>query len=393
MSSTSYRFGITLVFACSFLWLGCQSRLHMNESANAVATTKMMADASTQTPASGMSLPSAHTGKRAASGLLQPHTGRKKRSPAVVTWRQLLADTREFARAVAHAAVPQESQESGIMDAIASSRDLEATTLARVPQQDAKPAAQVGQRKENREASKATHVGLKHWFQKFADAVDGIGAGVNTDPLGWLFRLIQEGCLAGYLTQSVPIAINAVGLELNCTPLHYAAAKGNAQAVAALLREPSVVIDAKTEDQYGSTPLHFAAYEGNLGAAQLLVEGYKQRNKLGEIDAHDKEGASPLQYAAGGPWDGLNRDVAELLVANGADPKQCLGKDRDITLVDLSALNGNFAMAEYWIEEIVYAEHFPKEEKKKLIERAMKLARRQKHTDIVATLQNYYDYL
>jgi Ankyrin repeats (3 copies) len=156
----------------------------------------------------------------------------------------------------------------------------------------------------------------------------------DADSLAWLYELIKEGRAAGYLTQSVPIAINTVGWEPNCTPLHYAAAKGIAQAVAALLRASSVVIDVRTKDQYGRTPLHFAAYEGNLGAAQLLVEGYKQRNKLSEIDAHDKEGMSPLQYAAGGPWGcGPNRDVAELLVANGADPKQCLGKDRNITLV------------------------------------------------------------
>jgi ankyrin repeat protein len=81
-------------------------------------------------------------------------------------------------------------------------------------------------------------------------------------------------------------------------------------AVAALLREPSVAIDPKTEDQYGSTPLHFAAYEGNLGAAQLLLEGDRGRNQLREIDMHDNEGASPLRYAAGGPWGGMNRGVA-----------------------------------------------------------------------------------
>jgi ankyrin repeat protein len=72
------------------------------------------------------------------------------------------------------------------------------------------------------------------------------------------------------------IAINEVGWEPNCTPLHYAAATGNVCAVDALLREPSVVIDAKTEDQSGSTPLHFAAYNGNLGATKLLVRAYKQ---------------------------------------------------------------------------------------------------------------------
>ena len=80
------------------------------------------------------------------------------------------------------------------------------------------------------------------------------------------------------------------------------------------------------------------------------------------IDAPDHEGASPLQYAAGGPWDGMNRGVAALLVAHGADPKQYLGKN--ITLVDLSAMAGNSAMVEYWIEEIAYTGLFPEEEEK-----------------------------
>jgi hypothetical protein len=35
------------------------------------------------------------------------------------------------------------------------------------------------------------------------------------------------------------LVINEVGWEPDCTPLHYAAAKGNAQAVETLVREPS----------------------------------------------------------------------------------------------------------------------------------------------------------
>jgi Ankyrin repeats (3 copies) len=129
----------------------------------------------------------------------------------------------------------------------------------------------------------ATPTGLTRWFQEFADAVDGVVVdGEPDDDLSEsevISSLIQEGKGQGYLTQSVPIAINTVGWKPNCTPLHYAAAKGNVHAVAALLKESSVVIDAQTEDEYGSTPLHFAAYEGNLGAAQLLVEGYKKQKK------------------------------------------------------------------------------------------------------------------
>jgi hypothetical protein len=90
--------------------------------------------------------------------------------------------------------------------------------------------------------------------------------------------------------------------------------------------------------------LHFAAFEDNLDAAQLLVQGYKKRGKLSEIDARDSQGSTPLQYAAGGPWDGMNQGVAELLVDNGVDLKQCGGKNKNLTLPDVSALGGNAAM-------------------------------------------------
>jgi Ankyrin repeats (3 copies) len=260
-----------------------------------------------------------------------------------VAWRQPLTDTREFSRAVTHA-----SEESVIASTVASSRDL-----AKAPHQDATQTAKAAQQEEDREASQAISAGLKSWFQAFADAVDGVGEEAEDEDSSeeWLSYspLIQECRKAGYLTQSVQIAINTVGCEPNCTPLHYAAAKGNAQAVAALLRESSVVINAKTEDQYESTPLHFAAYEGNLDAAQLLVQGYKKRGRLSEIDARDSQGSTLLQYAAGGPWDGMNQGVAELLEDNGADLKQCGGKNKNLTLLDVSALGGTAVMVEYLI--------------------------------------------
>jgi hypothetical protein len=83
MASTSYRISITRVLACSLLWPGCQSHLHRNEATNAVSAAKMMVDASTQTPESSLSLPSAHTGKRAASELSRPDTEEKKESPVM----------------------------------------------------------------------------------------------------------------------------------------------------------------------------------------------------------------------------------------------------------------------------------------------------------------------
>jgi hypothetical protein len=110
-----------------------------------------------------------------ASG--QPDTEEKKESSVAVARRQPLTDTRVFPQAVAHAAVAQESQELGIKDAIASSRDLAATTLATTPHQDTRPTAQVAQKEEAYEAYQAISTGLRSWFQRFANAVDDVSAG------------------------------------------------------------------------------------------------------------------------------------------------------------------------------------------------------------------------
>ena len=385
MKRTRYYRGIATLLLYGFLWQGCQSSLRMqDEEPTTTASSGEQVKEPTSSHVVATPTPGAQdTRKRTASELSQPNTEEEKKSPSAVAWRQPLADTRVFSQEVVHAAVTQELQESGIADAIASAQDSAVTT-----QQDATQTPKATQKREDRESSQAIPADLKRWFQEFAEAVD------DEDVLPYLGdiseaipRLIQEGKDKGYLTQSMIIAINEVGWEPNCTPLHYAAAKGNVQAVDALLKEPAVVIDAKTEDQYGSTPLHFAAYEGHLGTAKLLVRAYERR-KMTTIDAHDNEGASPLQYAAGGPRDDMNRQVATLLVANGADPKQFFGTN--ISLVELSAIGGNFAMVEYWIEEIAHTGRFSGDEDKKLIKSAMKLARRQKHTDIAITLQSYY---
>lgn len=390
MSYSSDRIGLTTVLVCSLLWQSCQSSLRQMQTEEPTSTAS--SGEQVEEPASSYvvatpALVAQDTRKRSASELSQctPMTEESKESPSTVAWRQPLTDTRVFPREAAQTAVTQELQGSGIANAISFSQDPSATTHQATTQP-----RKSDQKKEDRESAQAIPADLQRWFQEFANAVDGLDdeeASYDYIPSDPISRLIREGRDRGYLTQSMKMAINEVGWEPHCTPLHYAASTGNVRAVDALLREPSVVIDAKTEDQYGSTPLHFAAYNGNLGAAKLLVRAYKQR-KMTTIDAHDHEGASPLQYAAGGPWDGMNRGVAALLVAHGADPKQYLGKN--ITLVDLSAMAGNLAMVEYWIEEIAYTGLFSEEEEKKLIKSALRLAKRKKHTDIVITLQSYY---
>ena len=133
--------------------------------------------------------------------------------------------------------------------------------------------------------------------------------------------------------------------------------------------------------------MQFAAFEGRLGVARLLIKAYKERSKIEEIDAPDRQGTSALQYAASGPRDGMNREVAELLVAHGADPGQLLYNKSP--LLCLSASAGNFAMVEYWIEEIAHAGRVSNGEDKDFIQRGIKLAKRHKHTDIATILQDY----
>jgi ankyrin repeat protein len=142
------------------------------------------------------------------------------------------------------------------------------------------------------------------------------------------------------------------------------------------------------EQKKVATPLQFAAYDGHLRAAERLISAYKKRGKIKEIDAHDKEGTSALQYAASGPRGGMNREVAELLVTQGADPTQFLNNQSP--LLSLSAVAGNLAMVEYWIEDIAHTNLFSREQEKDFIERGIKLARRNRHTDIVIILQDYY---
>ncbi len=265
----------------------------------------------------------------------------------------------------------------------------QAATLTNTEQQDMVMAQQNLEsisKKGSDEEDQKLSADLKHWFQAFSEAVDDEEVLSLGDISEEIPRLVREGKEKGYLNKSMKLVINEVGWEPDCTPLHYAAAKGNTQAVEALLRESEVVIDAKTEEA-GTTPLQFAAYEGHLRAAEQLINAYKVRGKIEEIDAPDQQGTSALQYAALGPRGGMNRGVAELLVAQGADPTQL--SDNISPLVCLSASAGNFAMVEYWIEEIAHTGRFSKEQEKDFIKRGIKLARRNRHTDIVTILQAY----
>lgn len=119
--------------------------------------------------------------------------------------------------------------------------------------------------------------------------------------------LISEGASvnAGIIKEDLDSFYSVLG-----APLHYAIG-GNSKDVADLLiRQRSILIDAK--NLYGQTPLHIAAIVGNIDLAKQLLERNADVNMRS-----DNNGNSPLHYAA---QNGHN-DLARLLINSGADLK------------------------------------------------------------------------
>ena len=90
------------------------------------------------------------------------------------------------------------------------------------------------------------------------------------------------------------------------TPLHIAAARGDINAVKALLEQRA---DVNKRDKNGSTPLNEASSKGHANIVRLLIE------KGADVNAKSKVGHSPLHLAA---FAGSLESV-RLLVEKGAD--------------------------------------------------------------------------
>ena len=102
--------------------------------------------------------------------------------------------------------------------------------------------------------------------------------------------------------------IEARGGEYGETPLHWAAAGGIPEIVAALL-DAGADLEARTRD--GWTPLHLAAEHGTPETVATLLDAGA------DLEARTGDGKTPLHRAA---EDGTPETVATLLDA-GADPE------------------------------------------------------------------------
>jgi len=91
------------------------------------------------------------------------------------------------------------------------------------------------------------------------------------------------------------------------TPLHYAVAKGNPDAVNELLTHPGIDIEAKDKTQM--TPLHVASSQGSLTVAKCLI------NAGANLRSLDEEQMTPLHFAC---MEG-SLEVAKLLFETGED--------------------------------------------------------------------------
>ncbi|XP_014236408.1 serine/threonine-protein phosphatase 6 regulatory ankyrin repeat subunit A-like [Trichogramma pretiosum] len=124
------------------------------------------------------------------------------------------------------------------------------------------------------------------WLERFLDIVDGLGETLRVDARNKLGR----------------------------TPLHYAVAKGHrVRVIRELLRRGA---DPNAADDEGSTPLHIICQkQWNDNMVEMFFEINKEIDKLVDVDARDKQGRTPLQWAVAS----LLPNTVDFLLNNGAD--------------------------------------------------------------------------
>jgi ankyrin repeat protein len=120
------------------------------------------------------------------------------------------------------------------------------------------------------------------------------------------------------------------GRKMFGTPLHIAAARGDVELVALLLTNRA---DVKPLSLYLETPLQGAAACGKADVAELLLAAGADPNARADANA-----STPLHLAVSGGY----RDVVERLLAHGANPNATATINRrDTTPLMLAATDGN----------------------------------------------------
>ena len=126
--------------------------------------------------------------------------------------------------------------------------------------------------------------------------------------------------------------------------LHAAAKCGNYQALVAVLRHKSDILELASSSN-GRTALHLAAQGGHMLAAKTLV------NHGASVNSASQQQLTPLHYAFGGSVHGDGphfTEVAELLLASRAD--QQVADKHGITPLHLACLGSDGAGAELLLE-------------------------------------------
>jgi len=177
---------------------------------------------------------------------------------------------------------------------------------------------------------KATQYGI---FDRCKEIVEGEGFDVrkpdeqNITILHWAAINNRKDLVTYYL--SAGSIIDAIGGDLNSTPLHWAVRQGHQSMVALLIEKGA---DPSIRDGEGAAAVHLAAQFGFWPICAFLVA----RSGI-DVDSYDTNGLTPLMWAV---MRSVGPETVRVLIALGADPDLKDRKEQNTTL-HLSMEKGN----------------------------------------------------
>merc|ERR1711935_690189 len=177
---------------------------------------------------------------------------------------------------------------------------------------------------------KATQYGI---FDRCKEIVEGERFDVrkpdeqNITILHWAAINNRKDLVTYYL--SAGSIIDAIGGDLNSTPLHWAVRQGHQSMVALLIEKGA---DPSIRDGEGAAAVHLAAQFGFWPICAFLVA----RSGI-DVDSYDTNGLTPLMWAV---MRSVGPETVRVLIALGADPDLKDRKEQNTTL-HLSMEKGN----------------------------------------------------